>query len=626
MKNGYHKQINPGSIAKVSLMTLVFVVFGAAQIFAQFPGPGNTLDFDGVDDYVSITQNGGLPIYNNGTGNAYTVEFWVKADSNQADSVIFSEANDGPNSPNDALPLFKLSTGLPDSGTGRLAVFIRRNDNTRCLDNVHSQTVVFDTTWHHVAWVDNNGTCFLYIDGVLDGKNFDYRNLRGTTTLTNSTIGAVSRIGTLGITDNFAGLIDELRIWRVAQTQTEIQDNMCKKLDPANETNLVAYYRFDHLAGTSTLDDLTSNDNDGTLTNMDPNSDWVTSGAPIGDASIADYSSPSSVLLSHPNGDNVTANNFSSTPTGVQVYRVDEAPNDPTPPVGLDHLDPLRYWGVFVVGGGTYDFVYNYAGHPGITNEPTLDLASRADNSATSWTYANLTPNTSANTLTLSGESGRGEYILGSENTDNPLPVQLASFEAKALHGGVQLNWVTHSEINNLGFEIWRSVNSSDNFQLLASHDTDERLKGAGNSNTTRQYNYTDKNVETEQTYYYQLWDVSFAGERTYLKTVEVEAVASLAEGFELLQNYPNPFNAETVIRFQLPVREESAMPVSLNIFDPLGRKIRTLVNGHLSTGQEHQARWDGRDDTGNIVASGVYVYTLQAGGAVTSKKLLMIR
>ena len=90
---------------------------------------------------------------------------------------------------------------------------------------------------------------------------------------------------------------------------------------------------------------------------------------------------------------------------------------------------------------------------------------------------------------------------------------------------------------------------------------------------------------------------------------------------FELRQNYPNPFNPTTTISFDLP---EDAN-VMVDIFDVAGRKIRTLINEPKEAGT-HQVMWDGQDDHGNSVASGVYVYRIQAGDFVQSKKLLFMK
>lgn len=90
---------------------------------------------------------------------------------------------------------------------------------------------------------------------------------------------------------------------------------------------------------------------------------------------------------------------------------------------------------------------------------------------------------------------------------------------------------------------------------------------------------------------------------------------------FTLQQNYPNPFNPETTIKYSLMKDNE----ITLRIFNLLGQEVRTLVNERLSTG-EHIIRWNGRDNLGRKVDSGVYFYRLQAGDFVETKKLLLLK
>lgn len=90
---------------------------------------------------------------------------------------------------------------------------------------------------------------------------------------------------------------------------------------------------------------------------------------------------------------------------------------------------------------------------------------------------------------------------------------------------------------------------------------------------------------------------------------------------FTLHQNFPNPGNPSTSIVFDLA--QDS--PVKLEIFDVSGRMIRTLVNESKPAGT-HQATWNGQDDLGNSVASGLYIYRIQAGKFVQSKKMLFVK
>ncbi len=88
-----------------------------------------------------------------------------------------------------------------------------------------------------------------------------------------------------------------------------------------------------------------------------------------------------------------------------------------------------------------------------------------------------------------------------------------------------------------------------------------------------------------------------------------------------LVQNYPNPFNPLTHIVFS--IRE--AGWVVLRVYDIAGRPVRTLVNGWLEP-QHYELTWDGRDDAGNEIASGVYFYKLEAPGHKESKKMILLR
>jgi len=91
---------------------------------------------------------------------------------------------------------------------------------------------------------------------------------------------------------------------------------------------------------------------------------------------------------------------------------------------------------------------------------------------------------------------------------------------------------------------------------------------------------------------------------------------------FDLLQNFPNPFNPETSIRYNLP----AASQVKLEIFDVLGRKVRTLVNGEQKNAGYHSTLWNGRDDSGRQVASGVYIYRIVSDQQSLSRKMILMK
>ncbi|HET9952324.1 MAG TPA: choice-of-anchor D domain-containing protein [Candidatus Eisenbacteria bacterium] len=99
------------------------------------------------------------------------------------------------------------------------------------------------------------------------------------------------------------------------------------------------------------------------------------------------------------------------------------------------------------------------------------------------------------------------------------------------------------------------------------------------------------------------------------------ETSSSLPATHALYQNSPNPFNPSTVIRFDLP----EAGAVSLEVFQVDGRKVRTLVHAPRPAGR-HQVIWDGRDERGREVGSGVYLYRVKAGAYEASKRMILVK
>ena len=105
------------------------------------------------------------------------------------------------------------------------------------------------------------------------------------------------------------------------------------------------------------------------------------------------------------------------------------------------------------------------------------------------------------------------------------------------------------------------------------------------------------------------------------VENIKNEPELQLPTEFALEQNYPNPFNAETMIKYQLPQDAK----VQLSIFNLLGQEIRTLVYEQKNAGY-HTTNWDGKDNSGKDVVSGVYIYRIKAGEFVEEKKMVVIR
>ena len=90
---------------------------------------------------------------------------------------------------------------------------------------------------------------------------------------------------------------------------------------------------------------------------------------------------------------------------------------------------------------------------------------------------------------------------------------------------------------------------------------------------------------------------------------------------FALHQNYPNPFNPRTVISYALP----RSSHVAVTVYNILGQRVRRLIDTYQPAGW-HTIQWDGKDQRGQSVATGIYLYRISAGDYVKTKKMLLLK
>jgi hypothetical protein len=138
------------------------------------------------------------------------------------------------------------------------------------------------------------------------------------------------------------------------------------------------------------------------------------------------------------------------------------------------------------------------------------------------------------------------------------------------------------------------------------------------------------------RTYYYRLsaWDLTghesdYSNELAVLATEVGESTEeeNRPPVFQLSQNYPNPFNSSTVIWYRLPDVGYQPAEVEITVYNLLGKLVRTLVKTRQYPG-EHKVLWDGRDDSGKEVASGIYFYRMKVSGLelIKPKKMVLLR
>ncbi|MFZ5519037.1 MAG: FlgD immunoglobulin-like domain containing protein [Candidatus Zhuqueibacterota bacterium] len=103
---------------------------------------------------------------------------------------------------------------------------------------------------------------------------------------------------------------------------------------------------------------------------------------------------------------------------------------------------------------------------------------------------------------------------------------------------------------------------------------------------------------------------------------VPEDELPAIPDAFDLQQNYPNPFNGLTTIRYELPAGEHD---VRIGVFDVLGHQVKTLVEKQNQPAGFYQVNWDGRDDSGRAVTSGIYFYRLHTEKETMVRKMVLI-
>jgi hypothetical protein len=214
-------------------------------------------------------------------------------------------------------------------------------------------------------------------------------------------------------------------------------------------------------------------------------------------------------------------------------------------------------------------------------------------------TTGNLANNPDFNALTAT----EGPF----HTTPVSLPVELSSFTANINGNSVVLNWKTATELNSNVFEVERSSVSSPWVSIGS-------IQGAGNSNSVKNYSFTDSKLPMAGKYSYRLKQVDFNGSFKYSNVAEVNYTSPAK--FALSQNYPNPFNPSTIIEYALP----QASNVKLTVYNAIGQTVRLLENGYKEAGNYTISF------NASTLPSGIYFYKLEAGQNSQIRKMMLVK
>lgn len=339
------------------------ICFQAVQAQNDNSNSGRAIFFDGIDDYIDlgdIYDDVALPL---------TISAWVYVlpDENNVTQYPIFESQDNSATYNgftfvtSTLPHIGFTIG--DGKGGNHPAFRR------------SRAGYFNELgkWLYMTAVARSGNdLHTYLNGYDVSGEYQGTSSSPMNSYSPTEVAKIGYLFSNGLVFRFKGIMDEVRIWNRALSETEIRESMCRRLQ-TNEPGLIGYWNFDEISGDKVLDS-SPNAFHGTLKG---NPTRVFSGAPIGDESVFLYTTAwGGKSLAK---DNLVVSNVATNPYGVHIYKVNSAPSQ-TAGLDVGAMQP-PYYGVFLADDSqlnTFDL--------SVTGENVVcDFYNRKDNSVAQW-------------------------------------------------------------------------------------------------------------------------------------------------------------------------------------------------------------------------------------------------
>ena len=223
------------------------------------------------------------------------------------------------------------------------------------------------------------------------------------------------------------------------------------------------------------------------------------------------------------------------------------------------------------------------------------------------------------------GGRGNEEFAVNGGG-DSTLPIELSSFTAiSTLENFAQLNWITQSETNLSGYNVYRNTTDSNENSLKMNGI----LISGNNTSSEQNYSFIDEEVENKTDYFYWLESIDLDGSSALFGPAFIriennddgEEIPELTFETKIQSIFPNPFNPSATISFSL--KEESAVEIS--VFNMKGQKVNNLEKGILETGN-HSIFWNGKDSNGKNSPSGVYFFKMTAGNVILTERAILLK
>jgi len=382
------------------------------------------------------------------------------------------------------------------------------------------------------------------------------------------------------------------------------------------------------------------------ITVTEPNSTWTADEWDIASANVADCDpgyyrnsggSNSQVVSSTGTVDfnsGLTAVEFViATLTGSDDVVVSKFTNPPSNVSGIAESNFSQYRWLMEIGAGITDidtelrfYLAAIPNHGIIEGDVGIRLYKRAVEGTGAFTLVGTftyndngtVGDQSDDWLSIANVTSFSEFVFASDTS--PLPVELTTFTANVFDGKVNLRWATATEVDNYGFEVQRSAFSN---QRPANWKTIGFVEGHGNSNSPKNYEFTDSELPNCDAVSYRLKQIDIDGAYEYSNEIEVN-LETIPAKFELSQNYPNPFNPVTKIQYSIPAviasEAKQSVNATLKVYDIIGREVAVLVNEAKEAGI-YEVEFDA-----SKLSSGLYFYSLSTSGKTITKKMMLLR
>ncbi len=534
----------------IVLMSVFFCFSANVQWQAEALAANYALDFDGSNDYVEVGDADSLDVTDN-----FTVEAWIYVENFKFLAGIAVKYHGGGGG-----FVFRLSQSAP----------YNRIDFCAVTGGIALST----GTWYHVAGVMNSETASIYIDGKLDRSGSP-----------GYTLSANSDPVTIGMDYGphpryFDGVIDEVRIWNTARTQSDITANMNELT--GNKSGLVAYYKMSNGSGT-TLSDNSGNNHNGTISGAT----WVTSTAPIGGG--VEIIEPAITCLSPSEG---------LTSGGTEVT-----------------ISGYKFGSERGTGSVTFGGV-------------EVTIISWSDTEIVCTTPAHAAGGAYVVVTTSDGSSDTSAFVYseagGDVNGDGKVTAYDAVLTLKHVIGLEEIPAEKHDIADVSGNGKITAYDAALILQYSVGIITAFPREQPNIAPTFEPKSEDESLIEAIE----QLETISLNGEqrKVFEQLKRLVSERLLPKHTSLLQNYPNPFNPDTWLPYQLA----TDAPVTISIYNTKGQLVRQLDIGKQKAGsyldKKNASYWNGKDQLGQSVSSGLYFYMLKAGSFMATRRMVILK